>query len=210
MRRSWRDAWHDPAFRRTFWSVLLVALPLVIAQRPFFGLVGARAGAHPWDPLLAGSVPMDVSPWVFVVLYASILFTVARALPLPRLLLRGICAYVLLLAMRMVAMWLVALEAPVDAIPLVDPVTALFYPDDTPFLKDLFFSGHTATLALMVPLSRGRIARLTMMVCTALVAALVLVQHVHWTIDVFAAPVFTGLAWWASGLSLRLFGVKDD
>ena len=109
--------------------------------------------------------------------------------------------------MRMVTMELVTLEPPVNIIPLVDPVTVSFYPGGVPFLKDLFFSGHTATLALMVFISRGSVARWGVAVATIAVAVLVLLQHVHWTIDVLAAPLFAWFAWRMSALSLRLCGV---
>ena len=173
----------------------------------FFDHIGAKPGWWPPDPLIARFDPLDVTWLTFTVLYGAVVFSVVRAVPEPFLLVRGMHAYVLLQLVRMVTMELVTLEPPVDIIPLVDPVTAAFYPGGVPFLKDLFFSGHTATLALMVCISRGTVARWSMILATIVVAALVLVQHVHWSIDVLAAPIFVWLAWRLSVLSLRLCGV---
>jgi hypothetical protein len=45
-----------------------------------------------------------------------------------------------------------------------------------------------------------------MWVSTLLVAMAVVVQHVHWTVDVLAAPVFAALSWWIAGLTVRWSG----
>ncbi len=208
MWQVWRGAWRDPSFRKAVLALVLVAIPVAFVQPVFFGHIGARPGLFPPDPVIAHLGPMDLSPAIFLVIYGSIVLTVARVLAFPYLILRGLHAYIILLLLRMLAMWLVVLEAPVDAIPLADPVTVFFYPGGVPFLKDLFFSGHTATIALLVPLSRGPAARYAMAAATAIVAVLVVAQHVHWTVDVLAAPFFAWLAWRAGGLSLRLCGVE--
>ena len=38
---------------------------------------------------------------------------------------------------------------------------------------------------------------------------LVILQHVHYTVDVLAAPFFATLAWYLSGRSMDLCGVRD-
>ena len=207
MRPAWRSAWREPSFRTAIFTALAVAMPIIIGLPLFFDHIGAKPGWVPPDPLVTRFGPVDVTWLTFLVLYGGILVSVVRALPAPYLIVRGMHAYVLLQFLRMLAMELVTLEPPADIIPLIDPVTVVFYPGGVPFLKDLFFSGHTATLALMVFISRGAIARWSMVVATLAVAVLVVLQHVHWTIDVLAAPLFTWLAWRMSALSLRLCGV---
>ncbi len=65
--------------------------------------------------------------------------------------------------------------------------------------RDLFFSGHTSTLFLISLAVPGRRARPFFLACTAAVATCVLVQHVHYTVDVLAAPFFAYGAWRAAG-----------
>ena len=43
---------------------------------------------------------------------------------------------------------------------------------------------------------------------TVAIGVLVIVQHVHWTVDVLAAPLFVWLAWKGSALTLRLCGKR--
>ena len=207
MREAWGSAWRTRSFRTAMFASLTLGVVIMLGVPFFFDHIGAKPGWWPPDPLIARFGPVDVTWLTFTVLYGGVVFSVVRAVPEPFLLVRGMHAYVLLQLVRMVTMELVTLEPPVDIIPLVDPVTAAFYPGGVPFLKDLFFSGHTATLALMVCISRGTGARWGMVVATVTVAALVVVQHVHWSIDVLAAPFFVWLAWRMSALSLRGFGV---
>ncbi len=187
----------------------MVAGVLVIAGLPvFFRWVGSRQGAFPPEPLLPRIGPWDASAPTFTVLYGTLLLVVFSIAGRPLLVLRGLFAYLLMVVLRMLSMALIILEPPPDIIPLVDPVTAIFYPDNTPFLKDLFFSGHTATLVLVALVApRGPVRWLASLAALA-VAALVLVQHVHWTVDVLAAIPAALLAWWLAGALLRRWGLR--
>jgi len=57
--------------------------------------------------------------------------------------------------------------------------------------KDLFFSGHTATLivgGICMTESRDKVIAFF---AAALIGVLLLLQHVHYTADVLAAPFFS-------------------
>lgn len=208
MDMEWAVAWRSSAFRRAFLLGCACALPLAMAVPCFFSAVEARTGSTMSDPLLNALVPHDVSVLTFTVLYTTIglvLFSIARR---PLLIVRGLHAYLLMLVLRACAMWLITLEPPPGIIPLIDPITAVFYPGKAPFLKDLFFSGHTATLALAYALAPVRWIRWWTFMATVLIAAFVLLQHVHWTVDVLAAPVAVLAAWKGSAITLRWCGLQ--
>lgn len=169
----------------------------------FFSFIGARQGTIPFEPLLHLIPALDVSTVLFPVLYLSILAVVIRLSRDGDRLLRTAQAYVILLLLRMVTMTVITLEAPADLVPLTDPITQLFYPTDVPFNKDLFFSGHTATLFLLFLAVPPGVLRTAVLAVTILIGILVLVQHVHWTIDVLAAPFAAWAAWYLSGHSYR-------
>ena len=67
----------------------------------------------------------------------------------------------------------------------------------------MFFSGHTATVTLLALAVRGRWWRWPLGLMAAAVAVLVLVQRVHYTYDVLAAPLFAMLAYWLGGCVVR-------
>ena len=109
-------------------------------------------------------------------------------------------AYVVMVLLRILAMWVTQLEAPPKMIPLHDPLVRLFGPGKL-LTKDLFFSGHTSTLFLLALAVPDRRSRALFLVCTAAVAVCVLWQHVHYTVDVLVAPLF---AWASFRLARRL------
>ena len=203
---GWRSAWAAGGFRATLLSAAAAGVALVLVLPRFFEWVGGRPGIRPADPVLAHWGPMDVSVPTFAVLYGTILLVAVSVAGRPWRLLRGLWAYILLMVMRMAAMALVALEPPGDIIPLADPVTLHFYPGAVPFLKDLFFSGHTATLVLTALLAEKGPVRWLAAAGAAVVGVLVLAQHVHWTVDVLAAVPAAWLAWVLAGRSLRRLG----
>nr|WP_262898321.1 sphingomyelin synthase family protein [Hymenobacter siberiensis] len=72
-----------------------------------------------------------------------------------------------------------------------------------PIVRDLFFSGHTATMVLLTLVGRGRSWRWVLGLMSVAVGVLVLVQRVHYSYDVLAAPFFAGAAYWLAGRVCR-------
>ena len=92
--------------------------------------------------------------------------------------------------LRMACISLISLNPPEGLIPLADPITNQFYGEHY-ITHDLFFSGHTATVFLVFLCLRQKNDRVYTLCATILLGILLLVQHVHYTIDILAAPVFT-------------------
>ncbi|MFC2136330.1 phosphatase PAP2-related protein, partial [Bacteroidota bacterium] len=57
------------------------------------------------------------------------------------------------------------------------------------YIKDLFFSGHTSTMFLLFLTAGSKNLRMVFLLLTILVAFCVIIQHVHYSIDVIAAPI---------------------
>jgi membrane-associated phospholipid phosphatase len=95
----------------------------------------------------------------------------------------------------MLTITLVPLDPPAGLIGLVDPIGNFFY-GKSYVTKDLFFSGHTSTVFLLYLCLPGRKDRMIALAVTALVAFLLLVQHVHYTLDVLGALLFASIAFW--------------
>ena len=91
-------------------------------------------------------------------------------------------------------MYVLTLEAPEGIIPLHDPLVDVIAYGGNTFNKDLFFSGHVATLALFVGLEQRPMFKAILMMNTILVAGLILLQRVHYTMDVLAALFITYLS----------------
>ncbi|HEX3079850.1 MAG TPA: phosphatase PAP2-related protein, partial [Puia sp.] len=60
---------------------------------------------------------------------------------------------------------------------------------------DLFFSGHTTTVFLIFLCLKKKRDRIYALIASILLGIFLLGQHVHYTIDVLAAPIFTYVAY---------------
>ena len=188
-RAAWAEAFRDPRFRvRLVLTVPALALSLALLAR-FLDTVERRPGAVLADPVLSLFAPGTSRGCVFTLIYLGIVFGVARLVVEPRRLAVALQAYVVMVLFRIAAMWVTPLEAPPGMIPLDDPLVRLFGPAKL-LTKDLFFSGHTSTLFLLFLAVPGRRSKIFFLACTAAVGACVLWQHVHYAIDVLAAPLF--------------------
>ena len=118
--------------------------------------------------------------------------TLIRCIQQPSIFLMFLWGFILLSFSRMISIIAVPLNPPDNLLELIDPISNTFY--GSKFVtKDLFYSGHTATQFLMFLCLKNKLDKLATLISTFLIGALVLVQHIHYTIDVLAAPLLTYL-----------------
>ena len=103
-------------------------------------------------------------------------------------------SYIIMIWIRTLMMYLTPLDPPLMMITLRDPVVELFGSSRV-LTKDLFFSGHTAALFLFAFSSKKTEFRLAFFGAALLVGQCVMLQHVHYSLDVAAAPVFAYVAY---------------
>ncbi|MBV6492597.1 MAG: hypothetical protein LDLANPLL_00592 [Turneriella sp.] len=148
-----------------------------------------RIGAQVADPLLTMLPAWDLSFPIFFLIYAGLFTTIFLLLPQPHRLVIGMQVYILYAGMRTLSMWLLPLEAPIGLVPLVDPLMS-WASTGAQFTKDLFFSGHTSTMFIFyLVLPPGR-AKSIYLVGFVIMAVSLLFQHIHYSVDVLAAPFF--------------------
>ena len=87
------------------------------------------------------------------------------------------------------------LEPPRGIILLKDPFFFYVVKPSDMITKDLFFSGHTTTMVLFTLMVENKWLKRVFFVCMLIVPVLILIQHVHYTIDVVLAPFFTYYAY---------------
>ncbi len=202
--RAWPAAWAQRGFRGRLGLVVGLLLGLLPVVPGFYRFVQARPGQRLADPLLALLPVQDHSTLIFTLIYGAIAATLIYLLPRPQRLLQALWAYYLLQLLRMATLWLLPLEPPATLVLLHDPVMdRIFEVTTQPIVRDLFFSGHTATMTLLTLVGRGRGWRWALGLATVAVGLLVLVQRVHYSYDVLAAPFFAGAAYWLAGRICR-------
>jgi hypothetical protein len=191
---SWQIAWDYPAFRVKLVAAVIILAVVLYSFPLFFSVIQPRPGKLVDDWLLDRIPTYDVSNWIFLVLYPASLYFVYRLVTNTTLCITALWGYIFLCLARMATIYFIPLEPPATILHLTDPFSVFFY-GKVFITKDLFFSGHTATLCLLGLCLEKRLEKQIFFVGTAILAYLLLVQHVHYTMDVVAAPLFSYLCW---------------
>ena len=184
---NWKSFFKIKRNRNEFILTVILLAVLMISFSQFLQFIEKRNGAVLPDPLLNIFSPIDLTWLTFSLIYLSLilfLFSVAKE---PDKLLIAMQAYGLMVIFRTIAMYLVPLEPPETMLLLNDPFVQLFGKGEI-LTKDLFFSGHTATLFLLFLLTEKKTLKFIFVISTFIVGISVLLQHVHYSIDVFVAP----------------------
>lgn len=191
MKQAWKQAWQSRVFRNKL-ALSLFALA-VAGQHNFYFLNRwqLRKGAQLNDWLLNQLTPIDFSVPIFVLIYGVMIAVIISLLNNPNRLVIGLQVFALMTFCRTMAIYFFPLEPPAEMIYLRDPVGEFFLVKEFPITKDLFFSGHTASLCVFFLMCEVKWLKWLAGIALVLVPTMILWQHVHYTIDVIAAPVVT-------------------
>ena len=186
--QSWKKAWQQPSFRFQFLFFVIVITGIAMFFPRFFDYLEARDGAGMNDFIVSNLPPIDVSWQLFLILYTGALIGFACNIRYPKIFLITIQTYALVTLMRIITLYFIPLNPPEGYIPLKEPViTFLFTTNGKICSKDLFFSGHVSMiLSFYFPLKQ-RLYRNILLLFSFMIGMLVLVQHVHYTIDVLVS-----------------------
>jgi hypothetical protein len=184
---SWKTFFQNKKSRTEFIITLLVLVPLMLSFSQFILFIEQREGVVLNDPLLNTFNPINLTWLTFSLIYLSLIMFVVSVFKDPQKLMIGLQSYGLMVIFRTIAMYLTPLDAPGTLMVLDDPFIQLFGKGDV-LTKDLFFSGHTGTLFLLFLLAENKTLKILFLISTIMVGSAVLLQHVHYSIDVFVAP----------------------
>lgn len=195
---SWKYALSDKVF-----SIKLLLLPglfllySAVTQKLgiFFEL---RKGVQLPDKLLYIIPTFDFSLAIFLLLYSSIFLIFISHLHKPKIIYRILELHLLVAVVRQICIFLVALEPPIGIIVLRDIfLENTIYPRFSPLTKDLFFSGHVASIWIYFLIAQYQPVKKYLFFATILMSFMILSMKVHYTYDVYAAILFTTLIYYA-------------
>lgn len=175
------------------------AVPILVSMFFVLGFVEERKGLVLSDFVLNGLPSVDLSVSIFGLMYLQVFVGSVYIIKNPRWTLRLAQAYLLMLTFRMICMLVVPLEPPEGIIPLRDYILERSFYNENVNLKDLFFSGHTATVFLFYLAIKAKYLRLLFFFGGIIIGFALLMQHAHYTIDVLFAPVFAWLSFFIAG-----------
>ena len=191
---TWKQAWSNTKFRTKSIGGIILFISLVLYMPHFFSIIETRQGLLLNDWLLPYIPAYDLSIIIFLLVWSTSLLILVRSIQQPSIFIATIYLLILINVVRMSCIWLIALDPPPGIIHLKDPLTSLTYGGPEIFItKDLFFSGHTSNLFMFYLCLEKKRDKQFALLATITVAALLLVQHVHYTIDIIMAIIFTFL-----------------
>jgi hypothetical protein len=196
VKQGWQNAWFTPWFRRRLMVGMIILIIILSLLPPLYHVIQRRQGLVLNDAVLSAIPPHNVSTLLFIVMWTFTAYCVFRAAQTPRMFLAYLWSFIFLTAFRCLTIKLVPLDPPPGLIGLIDPVSNFFYGSEGFVTKDLFFSGHTSSMFLLYLTVPGKTDKTVALGVTAIVAFLLLVQHVHYTLDILGGIVFCWLSYW--------------
>lgn len=172
------------------------------------------------DPLFFWD-PIDLSIPTFILTYGIIMSYIFFHLKSPLKIIHFIQMITFIVLCRIISLTLIQFDAPQivwstaeaalkdgqTMIQLADPIlnniiyhANEFLPDQPIYTHhDLFFSGHTAKCLLASLLYKNKKVRIFFITLTCIMATFLLLQHVHYSIDIFFAPIVSFAAIYLHG-----------
>lgn len=189
---SWSQAWANALFRKKIVGAVILFMTILLFLPHFFSIIEARPGIVLNDWLLQCIPARNFSLTIFIFVWSTSLLIIIRSVQQPAIFLTTINLIIIITICRVVTISIFPFDPPIGIIHLRDPLTSLTYGGPEVFItKDLFFSGHTANLFMFYLCLEKKRDKQFALLATIVVGILLLVQHVHYSIDVIVAVIFT-------------------
>jgi diacylglycerol kinase len=206
LRTNWSKAWKESTFRWHFFLALCIFSIFPWKADDYFQWIQLREGIQLNDYLLNTLPILNVSYPIFGIIYLSVIYLLYQLMLDPKKLLWFAWAFNLETSLRFLTIYCVPLNPPLGLIELHDPLAEIFiYGENMAITKDLFFSGHTATMVFVCVFLKRNIEKKIALILSVLLVILLLIQHIHYTIDVIGAIAFTLFSIWSTAKYMTKF-----
>jgi hypothetical protein len=195
VRVRWKEAFSSKSFQVQFVITMLYGIFLVIFLNYYFNFIQCRTGTVLKDPILALFHPINLSVPIFSVIYCCALIGLFNLMMLPGHMLRALEAMAITYTLRIFTMYLVKLDPPAGMVALSDPFILRFAYEGNLITKDLFFSGHTTSMLMLVLATKNKVLKYLFTAGLLAVIYMLLWERVHYTIDIVGAVVFSLAVW---------------
>lgn len=192
--QNWKYALADKKYRYSLITTLLVFSIQMAFISQFQLSIETRQGVSFIDPITGHLPVLTLNTLTFISIYSAHLLAIVIAILKPEKFLQLILGYLFVYFFRIFSQYLMPLDPPVGIVPLVDPFL-IWFGNGAIINKDLFYSGHTATTFMIFLVTDNVKAKIYIFVALLFVIFGILLQRIHYTIDVYAAFFFSFTAY---------------
>lgn len=198
---TWKQLWKSPKGKTYLWiaigafSCMFVSVLFTLAyveQRPGYVI-------EDWSRSFLGK-PRDFSIPIFAITYFAMVYAIWTNAKRPKIFLHMFITYAIMQLTKCLVLLIVPLDPPTDILPLKDPILETLFYGGNVNLKDLFFSGHVATVCIAGIYARGHLMKILFLTLAVILGFLMAQQRVHYILDAVVAPVFVWFAFRMSSL----------
>ncbi|HSR18838.1 MAG TPA: phosphatase PAP2-related protein [Ignavibacteriaceae bacterium] len=186
----WKQIFLNKRLSFEFLLSFIIQIIALLVLADFLKFVEQREGVVLNDPVLSLFSPLDLTWIIFGLIYGCLILALISFTKSPVTLTFAFQTYSILIFIRAAAMYAAPFNPPSGMIPLQDPFVE-FFGTGMLLTKDLFFSGHTALLFLFFLIEKSKLLKFIFLISAVTTGICLLLQHVHYTLDVIAAPFFS-------------------
>jgi hypothetical protein len=196
---TWKEFWQSPKSKTYLWIAIGAFACMFVSVFFTLAYVEQRPGyvIEDWTLSFLGK-PRDFSIPIFTITYFAMVYAIWTNVKRPKIFLHMFITYAIMQLTKCLVLLIVPLDPPTDILPLSDPILETLFYRGNVNLKDLFFSGHVATVCIAGIYARGHLMKIVFFVFAIVLAFLMAQQRVHYILDAVVAPVFV---WFAFRLS---------
>jgi len=194
IKSCWGAAINNKKFLTIFFAVIIIFAIQMYFISGYQSRIERRPGVQFIDPVFGNTPAKAVDALTFFAIYITHIIAIVAAATKPEKFLQIISGYLLVYFFRIFALYLLPLDPPEGTIPLMDPLL-IWFGNGEVITKDLFYSGHTSTTFMVILVTENKQLKYFLLIGLALVIYGVLIQQVHYTVDVYAALFFSYTAY---------------
>lgn len=192
---SWKAFWQSKKDKKYFWIAMIAFATMFVSV--FFTLryVETRQGfvIEDWSLDFLGK-PRNFSIGIFAITYFAMIYAISTNVLRPRIFLHMLITYAFMQLSKCALLLFVPLDPPTNILPLSDPILETLFYGGNVNLKDLFYSGHVATVCIAFVYARPRTMKIIFAILGLTLAFMMAQQRIHYILDVVAAPLFVWVA----------------
>lgn len=191
MIKRWQEALKNPLFTREVPTFSIICFIMLYNSPWWMNIVENQPGAILIDPILDYIPSYDFSIYIMSIIYGTVFVSFAWLILFPMRMHLAIKTFWLVVTLRYLLIYLIPLEPHPSIILLHDPFLAMIVYDSNAITKDLFFSGHMMTMCIACFVTSYKPLKYIVILLTVLLGTMLMIQHVHYSYDVLAAPIIT-------------------